>query len=182
MSASCAGNRFGSAGARAPGGGCAAAGGGAHGRVLGLAPLPLLRCAPAGSSRASAIASSGLSGAGAPGRRFVVGSTLAGTRAPFGWRPSSNRDRVSIALHSPGMRVCDVWLLSRWFWQPGQTHTISWTPAAPHSPGTLVCSGSVWMRLFLHPRQFRCVVAGYPVTGTTGESWTGIGGSSLVRI
>ena len=140
-SALCAGNRRGSAKGCAPGGGRGAEGAGAHGRVLALAPL--LRRDPAGSSRASAAASSGLSGAGAPGRSVVVGSTLAGTRAPFGWRPSSYRDRVSIALHSPGMRVCDVWLLSRWFLQAGHSHTISCTPAALHSPGTRVCSGSV---------------------------------------
>jgi hypothetical protein len=35
----------------------------------------------------------------------VVGSTLAGTRAPFGWRPSSIRTRDSMARHWPGMRV-----------------------------------------------------------------------------
>ena len=142
-SASRAGSRRGTAGACAPGGGWGAAGAGAHGRVF--EPDPLLLRDPAGSSSASAsaMASSGLSGDGAPGRRLVVCSTLAGTRAPFGWRPSSNRVRVSIARHSPGTRVCVLCPLSRWVWQPGQSHSIAWTPAALHSPGTLVCSGSV---------------------------------------
>ena len=125
-SASCAGRRCGSAGGRAPGGGWDAAGAGAHGRVLELASL--LRRDPAGSSRASAswasaIASSGLSGAGAPGRRVVVGSMLDGTRAPFGWRPSSNRTRDSIARHSPGIRVWVLCPLSRWALQPSHFQT-----------------------------------------------------------